>query len=86
MIMERLSENKIILIKRRTRLEDLIARYNTVAQAKYYIEHMGSDFSDYIFEDERYRKAVAEAHSQLEALGRVQVVDREYVPNFIFGG
>ncbi len=82
---ERLTENKIILVKRRTRLEELIARYNTIAQAKFYIEHMGSDFSDYITEDERYKKAISKAHSQLEALGRVQVVDREYVPNFIFG-
>lgn len=83
--MGRLTENKIVLVKRRTRLEDLIARYNTIAQAKFYIEHMGNDFSDYIFEDEQYKKAVTEAHSQLETIGRVQVVDREYVPNFIFG-
>lgn len=83
--MERLTENKIVLVKRKTRLEDLIARYNTIAQAKFYIEHMGSDFSDYIREDEQYKCAVAEAHSRLETLGRVQVVDREYVPNFVFG-
>jgi len=83
--MERLTENKIVLVKRKTRLEDLVARYNTIAQAKFYIEHMGSDFSDYTSEDEQYKKAISEAHSQLEALGRVQVVDREYVPNFIFG-
>jgi hypothetical protein len=41
--MERLTENKIVLVKRKTRLEDLIARYNTVAQAKFYIEHLGSE-------------------------------------------
>ncbi len=82
--MERLTENKIVLVKRRTRLEDLIARYNTIAQAKFYIEHMGSDFSDYIYEDEQYKRSLSEAQNQLKALGRVQVVDREYVPNFIF--
>lgn len=85
MIMDRLTENKIVLIKRKTRLEDLIARYNTIDQAKFYIEHLGSDFSDYISEDEQYKMAVFEAHSELESLGRVQVVDREYVSNFIFG-
>ena len=83
--MERLTENKIVLVKRKTRLEDLITRYNTIEQAKFYIEHMGNDFSDYISEDERYKKAIGKAISQLEAIGRVQVVDREYVPNFIFG-
>lgn len=83
--MGRLTENKIVLIKRKTRLEDLITRYNTIAQAKFYIEHLGSDFSDYFSEDEQYKKAVSEAYSELETLGRVQVVDRDYVPNFIFG-
>lgn len=85
MMKERLTENKIILVKRKTRLEDLIARYNTVAQAKFYIEHMGSDFSDYIAEDKQYKKAITEAHNTLGELGRVQVIDREFVPNFIFG-
>ena len=83
--MGRLTENKIVLIKRKTRLEDLVARYNTIAQAKFYIEHLGSDFSDYMAEDEQYKKAVSDAHCELELLGMVQVVDREYVPNFIFG-
>lgn len=85
MIMDRLTENKIILIKRKTRLEDLIARYNTIAQAKFYIEHLGSDFSDYLVEDEQYKKSVSQAQSTLEELARVQVVEREYVSNFIFG-
>ena len=83
--MDRLTENKIILIKRKSRLEDLIARYNTIAQARFYIEHLGSDFSDYIIEDEQYKKSVSQAQSTLEELGRVQVVEREYVSNFIFG-
>ncbi|MBP7176793.1 MAG: sugar kinase [Thermoclostridium sp.] len=83
--MQRLTDNKIILVKRKTRLDDLIARYNTITQAQFYIEHLGSDFSDYIHEDEQYKKAVSQAQSQLEALARVQVVDREFVPNFIFG-
>lgn len=83
--MNRLTENKIILITRKTRLEELIAKYNTIDQAKFYIEHLGADFSDYVTEDKSYKKAVAEAHRELESLGRVQVVDRQYVPNFIFG-
>jgi hypothetical protein len=82
---QRLTENKIILVKRKTRLEDLIARYNTIGQARYYIEHLGSDFTDYTTEDEHYKRAVSEAQAALGSLARVQVVDREFVPNFIFG-
>jgi NAD kinase len=83
--MNRLTENKIILVTRKTRLEELIAKFNTVAQAKFYIEHLGADFSDYANENKCYKTAVAEAHRELDSLGRVQVVDRQYVPNFIFG-
>ena len=83
--MKRLTDNKIILIKRKTRLETLIARYNTREQAQFYVEHMGGDFSDYRAEHQTYQAAVASALETLESLGRVQVVDRDYVPNFIFG-
>ncbi|WP_406541351.1 hypothetical protein [Clostridium ljungdahlii] len=84
--MIRLTENKIVIIKRKTGLEELIARYNTIEQAKFYIEHLGSDFSDYVTEDKIYKQAVSKAQSQLEELGRTQIVDRDFVPNFIFGG
>ncbi len=83
--MERESERKIILVIRRTRLEELIARYNTVDQAKFYIEHMGSDFSDYLQEDTQYKKSVEIVYQELEGVGRVQILQRGHVPNFIFG-
>ncbi|WP_141501420.1 sugar kinase [Paenibacillus luteus] len=76
---------KVILIKRKTRLEELVVRYNTIQQAQFYIERLGADFRDYVEEDERYSKAVAYAAAELNAYGRVQVLDREHVPNFIFG-
>lgn len=79
------SENKIILVIRKTRLEELIARFNTEAQAKFYIEHLGADFSDYREEDIHYKRIVSKAQATLVNLGRVQVLQRDFVPNFIFG-
>ena len=83
--MDRLTENKIILVVRRTRLDELIARFNTEAQARFYVEHLGADFSDYQTEDATYKKAVREAEAILRRIGRLQIVDRRFVPNFIFG-
>ena len=37
------SERKIVLVTRRTRLEELVARYNTVEQARFQAEHLGLD-------------------------------------------
>lgn len=83
--MDRRTENKIVVIVRRTRLDDLIVRFNTEDQARFYVEHLGADFSEYQTEDRVYKQAVRDAENILAHHGRVQVVDRAFVPNFIFG-
>jgi NAD kinase len=82
---ERRTDTKIVLIVRRTRLDDLVVRFNTEQQARFYVEHLGADFSDYQAEHRNYRQAVRETEAALAQLGRVQVVDRSFLPNFIFG-
>lgn len=82
--MNRLTDNKIVLVTRPTRLAELVIRFNTVSQAKFYVEHQGADFSDYLREDETYHRALSEAQSALSQVGRVQIVDRGFLPNFVF--
>ena len=82
---ERVTDRKIILVKRKTRLENLIVRYNTVQQAKFYIEHSGSDFSDYLQEDIQYKSVVEYIVSEIKNLGIIHILDREFLPNFLFG-
>lgn len=77
--------NKVVLVTRRTRLEELVRKYNTAEQARFYIEHMGADFSDYIKEDETYQKAVSAVIHGAEKYARVQRIDRDFLPNMIFG-
>ena len=83
--MDRRTENKIVLVVRRTRLDELIARFNTEEQARFYVEHLGADFSDYRMEDQTYKRAVRDVELRLLRLGRLQTIDRSFVPNFIFG-
>jgi len=83
--MERLTENKIVLITRRTNLDELVTRFNTIDQARFYVEHLGADFSDYIAEDQRYKAAVQSTENILSQLGRLQIIDRIYLSNFVFG-
>lgn len=77
--------NKIIIVIRKTRLSELIHQYNTLEQARFYIEHLGADFSDYILEDENYRRAVDTVKSIAEKYARIQEVDRTFFPNMILG-
>lgn len=83
--MNRLTEKKIILVIRKTRLDEIIVKFNTLEQAKFYIEHLGSDFQDYQKEDQVYKRSVSFVENQLRKLGRVQILERSYVPNFVFG-
>ena len=69
--MDRLTENKIILVVRATRLADLKARFATKMQAKFYVSRLGGDFADYEQEDTAYQTAIdanqnlSEAHYRL---------------------
>lgn len=83
--MQRLTENKIVLVFRETRLEELKARFNTVSQARFYVQSVGGDFLDYEREDAAYQEAVRDAAEALGRLGRVQKVHRRFLPNFVFG-
>lgn len=78
-------ERKIVLVTRRTRLEELIARHHTVAQAKFYIEHLDADFGDYEREHNHYLAARQTLLEVLEQHGRYQAIDRAYLANFLFG-
>jgi NAD kinase len=75
---------KIVIVTRKTRMEDLILRFNTRAQAKFYIEHAGADFADYEREDATYRQALDKVRGQLDVGLKVQVIDRELTPTFLF--
>lgn len=83
--MNRLTENKIVLIVRATRLADLRARFATKQQAKFYVNRLGADFSDYEREDGAYQTAIHDAQQTLSEIGRVQIVQRAMLPNFVFG-
>jgi NAD kinase len=75
---------KIILVTRQTRLEELIARFNTKAQARFYIEHSGGNFALYEREHEVYETAVSHLRRALQKLSRLQVIERQFLPNFLF--
>lgn len=83
--MNRLTENKIILVIRQTRLDELVSKYNTLDQAQFYVEHLGADFSDYLREDRQYKESVSTSEEKLRMMGRVQLLQRSFLPNFMFG-
>lgn len=75
---------RIVLVTRSTRLEELVFRFNTVEQARFYVKHLGADFSDYELEHQTYLRAASDCESVLRSFGRVQRIDRGFLPNFLF--
>src|SRR5215471_12398131 len=75
---------KIVIVTRKTRLEELIERFNTHAQAKFYIEHAGGDFADYEQEHGNYERALEQVRRSLDFGLKLQCVDRSFVPTFLF--
>jgi NAD kinase len=73
---------KLVIVTRNTRLQELVARFNTRSQAKFYIEHAGSDFADYEREDDAYGRALEVLQRSLEFDVPQQLVDRTLIPTF----
>jgi NAD kinase len=78
-------DRKVILVTRKTRLEELVNRHLTMEQARFYIEHLGADFGDYETEQRTYFDARRTVLAALEHHSIVQVVDRSFLPTFLFG-
>lgn len=79
------ADRKVVLVTRKTRLEDLVAQYHTLAQARFYIEHLGADFSDYVQENLAYGESLRQVNDALRRWGRYQMLDRAHLTNFVFG-
>ncbi|PIE86346.1 MAG: sugar kinase [Bacteroidia bacterium] len=73
-----------IIVKNKTRLESLIERFNTKAQAKFYIENLGGNFDDYEIEHENFHNSLISLQTQLSSVIKNKTVERVYLPSFIF--
>jgi hypothetical protein len=75
---------KIVLVTRKTRLAELVERFNTLAQTKFYIEHAGGNFQEYQLEDDAYRRSAEIVRRSMEVGLKFQEIDRGLVPTFTF--
>lgn len=76
--------DKIVVITKRTALEELIERFNTREQARFYIEHLGASFDEYDAAHAAYKSALEALQDALPDGVRFQFVDRAFLPTFLF--
>lgn len=75
---------KLVLVTRKTRLQELVERFNSRGQARFYIEHAGGRFAEYEEEDAAYRRALDATRSQLRGELKLHVLERTLLPTFLF--
>ena len=80
-----------IIIKSKTRYEALLERFNTAGQARFYLKRQGSndadsdaEFEEYAQEHARIEAAVAQVQRELTGVVKSKIVDRTFLPSFLF--
>jgi len=62
-----------------------MARHGTSGHAKFYLKSRRLSSATYLEESSKFDEAFMDVQAVLSRLGRVQLVPREHLPNFIFG-
>jgi NAD kinase len=81
---EKVIFEKVIIVTRRTQMEELIARFNTKAQAKFYLEHAGEDFEAIEAAHVRYHTALDVVRGLIPRGTKSQLIERAHLPQFTF--
>ena len=80
--------DRLVVVRRRTRLDELIARFNTRGQARFYIEHSAEgtgNFAEYEAEHEAYERSLELVYRATDVGLPRHVIDRDLVPTYTFG-
>ena len=76
---------KIVVVKKETSLEELLARHATTSQVKFYLESRGESYEFYRAAQLDYQAGLEETLKGISSSVRSQVIDRKYLPTFQFG-
>ena len=75
---------RVVLVHRRTELEDLLARHGSRGQARFFLASRGRDLADLDADAERQRAALAAVGAAVPLDWRRAGVEREDLPSFLF--
>ena len=75
----------VIIVTRKTELDDLVARFNTKAQARFYLEQAGQSFERIEIAHDKHQQVLTKVRQAVPAGIKSQLIDRELVPRFTFG-
>jgi len=75
---------KVVIVTRMTQLEELLARFNTAAQARFYLEHAGEIFEPIEQAHHNYHRVLNHVRDAVPKGVKTLVIERGYLPQFHF--
>ena len=75
---------RVVVVTRKTPLEELVERFNSHAQARFYLEHAGGSMQEYEAAHERYQASVEALRHQLPRRLKQQFLERSFLTNYLF--
>lgn len=83
--MARARFENVIIVTRKTELEELVARFNTLPQAKFYLQQAGQAFEPIEVAHRKQQDVLGRLVQAIPPSVKHQVIDRATVPGFTFG-
>jgi NAD kinase len=95
--MSKLTDRRVVLITRPTRLDNILAKENTISQARFKLASMNvisktfsssddvyTELDAYEMEHNQYKASIRTVQEAIESLAPLQMLDRKYLSNFVF--
>ncbi|MDJ0918071.1 MAG: hypothetical protein QNJ05_09920 [Woeseiaceae bacterium] len=83
--MARARYENVIIVTRSTELDDLVRRFNTKAQAKFYLQQAGQCFDAIEEAHVKHQAVLKKVRQAIPGSIKSQTIGRELVPRFMFG-
>ena len=75
---------KVVVVTKKTAMEELVERFNSREQARFYVEHMGASFGEYEAADAAYHAAASALRKAVPRGFRSHWIDRAFLPTYTF--
>ena len=76
--------DRIVIVTKKTRLEELVLKCMTYSAAKFDLESSGQSITNYDREDLAYKAALSEIAKQIPSEIPFTIIERNELPNFLF--
>ena len=73
-----------IIVKSKTRLEQLTNRFNTQNQAAFYVKQSGGNFDEYEIEHVNFQNSLHKVQQHLSKSIKNKIIERDFLPSFLF--